>query len=53
MRKAKDVGLVMQLGGDLMFGMFLSKTSGAKLFAIPTARKEVCQNVLRCSPPTR
>lgn len=39
MRKAKDVGLVMQLGGDLMFGRFLSKTSGARLFCYTYGRK--------------
>lgn len=38
--RTKDVGLVVQLGGDLMFGRFLSKMSGAELFCYTYGRKK-------------
>ncbi|AFM20976.1 hypothetical protein Anamo_0319 [Acetomicrobium mobile DSM 13181] len=37
--RARDVGLVVQLGGDLMFGRFLSRMSGAELFCYTYGRK--------------
>lgn len=40
LRRAKDVGLIVQLGGDLMFGRFLSKATNAELFCYTYGKKK-------------
>jgi len=51
--RARDVGLVVQLGGDLMFGRFLSRMSGAELFCYTYGRKRDCAVVPGSLPLTR
>jgi len=40
LRRAKDVGLIVQLGGDLMFADFCPRPPMQNFFAIPMARKK-------------